>query len=319
MRIRVLLVLFFLLGPSFLTAQSFFDEASTSYFSTPMGFRKILENLKIEEGLPQLQVVNQVARVHPGSGFLVESVELAAPGVSSFKIHIRHPQKIRTTAPRPILFILAGITSDEATLELFPREEEAVLVVFEYDLDKSNSVASLQDLPQMIASAPVQIASAIQWVQSQVWAEKGKFNTLAISLGTLFLPLSQRILLYNDIAIDATVLAYGGADLSLFLEAFLAPNLGEKELKIAVDVLTPLLRPVDPAVHLPMLRSQFLVVHATDDEIIPQGASEQLSKLTPEPKEFVVIPGGHINTDRWDLIEQLGSVTLAWLKKIGTL
>lgn len=312
-------ILAMFMRPLELPAQSFIDEVSLSYFSTPSGFKEILKSLKIENGLPRLQVVSQMERVHPGSGYLVETVELAAPEVSSFKIHILHPQKVRSDKPRPVLFILAGINSNESTLELFPRDESAVLVVFEYDVNKADPFKMLGDLPEMVASAPVQIAAAVQWVQSQAWQQHGKFNALAISLGTLFLPLSQRILLYNDIKIDATVLAYGGAELSLLAESLIAPDLGKKELEIAMDILTPLLRPLDPSVHLPLLRSQFLIVHGSEDDIIPQAASEQLSKLTPEPKEISVIPGGHINTDRWDLIEKLGSVTLSWFKKIGTL
>ncbi len=301
------------------SARGFLEEATEAYFSTPMGFRKILELYEVEEGLPEVTASKTVGRVHPSSGYFIETVELGGEGVSSYKIHIRHPQATKSVRDMPVLFIVAGITSNEATLDLFPRQDGVILVVFEYDLDKSSPLDMIQQLPEAIASTPVQIASSIRWIQAQSWAKREKFNTIAISLGSLFLPLSQRIAQYNGLRIDATVFAYGGADLSVFVESYLAPRIGHKELEITLEILTPLLRPFDPSIHLPLLRSNFLVIHATDDEVIPKAASERLTELAPEPKELVYIQGGHINSDRWDLIEKLGAETMAWLIKIGTL
>ena len=51
--------------------------------------------------------------------------------------------------------------------------------------------------------------------------------------------------------------------------------------------ITSAIYPVEPALHLPYLRGEFLIINGKRDELIPAESARRLQELTPEPKTVV--------------------------------
>ena len=66
--------------------------------------------------------------------------------------------------------------------------------------------------------------------------------------------------------------------------------------------------------HIPALKVPLLVIHGDNDRVVPIALGRRLFDLAPEPKRFVVIPGGtHV-----DLHERgSGAIAQAFLREIG--
>ena len=85
-------------------------------------------------------------------------------------------------------------------------------------------------------------------------------------------------------------------------------------LVAAVDALV---RPVEPAFHLPALVGEFLLVSAAADEIVPATSARLMRELTPEPKTIVLLPGEHIDPRDQAVLDRVVSISGDWLREKG--
>ncbi len=92
-----------------------------------------------------------------------------------------------------------------------------------------------------------------------------------------------------------TVLAYGGAELDRILAAHPKMDFGAPRslVETAADLV---LRPLEPAEHLPHLSGPFLLFGGSDDHLLPRRSAERMRELTPEPKTVVLFGSKHIGT-----------------------
>jgi hypothetical protein len=79
------------------------------------------------------------------------------------------------------------------------------------------------------------------------------------------------------------------------------------------------LRPLDPAQHLPHLSGRFLLIAASEDTIVTAAASRRLEELTPSPKQSILLPGDHVGAgpDRVAELEDAMAATRRWLVANG--
>jgi dienelactone hydrolase len=178
----------------------------------------------------------------------------------------------------------------------------------------------LPGLYSQVLAVPGQVAAIIGWLAGQPWADAERISLLGFSLGALVAPAAQRVTESSGRQIRWTVLAYGGVDLGGILAAHPKAELGwTKPLLGAAASL--LLRPVEPAEHLPYLSGRFLLIGGVEDRLVPPSSSELLRELTPEPRTVVLLEGEHIGTGAGQraLLEEVVRLTRHWLIEQGAI
>lgn len=318
---KKLLALIFMtiLTPFAAQGESLADELSEIYMSSDKGFERILELYDIPTVADILIENERQGYVQPSSGYYMETIALSGDKTRPFRIHIRHPQDSLTTKPLPVVFVAAGIYSSEQTLGLLPRRDDVIFVVYEYPVDNKDTLSIFKGFEKTLQSVPAQMAAALSWLSKQPWTNPYELHTLNISLGSVFAPLAQRVAQVQGTNIRSSVLAYGGADLSLLIDQELQGRIGHKEREIVVDIISSLTRSIDPTMHLPYLKSQILIVYGLEDKIFPKEMTQLMIDLTPDPKQVVGLPGGHINTEKWDIIKSFGETVMSWYQNLGTI
>ena len=62
---------------------------------------------------------------------------------------------------------------------------------------------------------------------------------------------------------------------------------------------------LEPALHLPHLSGDFLIISSPDDSLVPRRCSALFEALTPEPKEIVHMRGVHVSAKTPDLLAEV--------------
>ena len=167
--------------------------------------------------------------------------------------------------------------------------------------------------------------AGIDWAAVQPWADPDRISLLAFSLGALAAPATQRLAASAGRTIGWTVLAYGGAGLGEMLAGhprFQPATFGLDWAKPALARTTDiLLRPVEPAMHLPHLKGRFLVIAGETDRFVPETAARRFRDLTPEPKTILRLPGDHmgIGPGQQALLDEIIRASRDWLRREGAI
>jgi fermentation-respiration switch protein FrsA (DUF1100 family) len=142
-------------------------------------------------------------------------------------------------------------------------------------------------------------------------------SLLGYSFGALLLPASHRMAAKVSPPPLPAVLAYGGTDIHMLLDA----NLGVEPawLRSALARAAHLaIRPVEPGLHASRLEGgPFLLVSGQRDEQIPEASYRTLHAMVPEPREVVLLDEGHMHPRRPELTRRLVDLTRDWLEGEG--
>lgn len=227
--------------------------------------------------------------------------------------------------PLPLVVVLGGLgTGMKAIRHLPPAGDNAVLG-YDWPLPRKlpRGLALLRQAPDLhrrVFTIPGQIAAAVAWSAAQPWADPGRISLLGFSLGALAVPAAQHLLQARGLAVGWTVLAYGGADLGALVAAH--PRAGPAWARPLLGwIAGRILRPLDPAQHLPQLSGRFLLIGGAEDGLIPAPSARRLRDLAPEPKTEVVLAGAHmgIGAGQEALLDRIVEVTEEWLVRGGAL
>jgi dienelactone hydrolase len=233
------------------------------------------------------------------SGRLLHHYVLRASDSAPIGLTISLPDPL-PERPLPVLVVLGGANTGRKNLRQVPTAGSYVLVGYDWPLPRKlpkgpDLARALPGLYARLLEVPGQVAAAIGWAAGQAWADAERISLLGFSLGALTAPAAQRVAQSNGHDIGWTVLAYGGTGLGDILAAHPKVKLGWTRPWVGVAA-NLLLRPLEPAEHLPWLSGRFLVIGASADQLVPRASFERFSALTPEPKTVVVLDGGHIGT-----------------------
>jgi hypothetical protein len=252
------------------------------------------------------------------AGRLLQHYVLRSPDLGSIGLTVSLPNPL-AERPLPVLVVLGGANTGRKNLRQVPAAGANILVGYDWPLPRKvprgmDLVGALHDLYPQLLAVPGQVAAVIGWTADQPWADAERISLLGFSLGALVAPAAQRVTQSSGHDIGWTVLAYGGAGLGTILAAHPKANLGWTGpwVGAAADLL---LRPIEPAEHLPQLAGRFLLIGAAEDRLVPRPSFELLRDLTPEPKTFVLLDGGHIGTRarQRELLEEIVRLTRGWL------
>ncbi|MFO0997408.1 MAG: hypothetical protein U1F33_12065 [Alphaproteobacteria bacterium] len=222
----------------------------------------------------------------------------------------------------PVLLIVGGLRSGRENLERLPPLGPNALISVEYpgrDAIRDKALAIPERIATIRRSAtamPEQLAAVLDWARAQAWADPGRVSLLGYSLGAVFMPVTQEKARANGIAVETTIMAFGGADVGHIIPTAL--RIETPLLRKVVGVLaTSLLHPVEPRYFLPRMSGDILIVNAEDDELIPPTSSALMTELAPEPKWVVTMPGEHIDPRDPAMLQKVVDVTKAWLIERG--
>lgn len=252
------------------------------------------------------------------TGRLLRHYVLRAPDLGPIGLTVSLPDPL-PERPLPVLVVLGGANTGRKNLRQVPTAGTYVLVGYDWPLPRKlpkglDLVCALPGLYPQVLEVPGQVAAVVGWLAGKSWADAGRVSLLGFSLGALVAPAAQRVARSSGHDIGWTVLAYGGAGLGDMLAAHPKANLGWSRPWVGAAA-NLLLRPIEPAEHLPQLSGRFLVIGGSEDQLVPRPSFEKLKELTPEPKTVVVLGGGHIGTKarQQALLEEIVALTRRWL------
>ena len=194
---------------------------------------------------------------------LVEVQQLNNAGVPASQAFCDHPTAAMPARSLPVIFVLGGLNTGAHSVHHLPEAGSNVLVGYGWPVPRRvpREVTALRTLPEVfcrILFVPGEVSAALRWIAAQPWADSERVTLVGLSLGALAAPAVQRVAAAEGVAINWTVLGYGGAPLGVLLahhpgvrSGWLGPL-----LRAGADLL---LRPLEPAHHLPHLKGVFLV------------------------------------------------------------
>jgi dienelactone hydrolase len=256
----------------------------------------------------------------------LEHVVLQGDQLGGIGLTISFPEAL---PPRklPVLIVLGGLGNGEKNIDYLKNVGDNVLVGYDWPLPnpfpKVDSFATRMDLASRIPDlyhrvmrVPGQVASAIDWIDRQPWADSTHISMLGFSLGALVAPSSEAVAEHSGLHVGWTVIAYGGAPFGGVLAAAMARS---KQHAWYDDLLPPLvdllLSPLEPTTHLPHLEGRFLVLEGQHDERFPEALRTRLREAVPDPKEVIVLEGQHLGLepDKLPILDRVIQASTDWL------
>jgi hypothetical protein len=219
----------------------------------------------------------------------------------------------------PILMVLGGLGTGENNIRMIENAGDNAIVGYDWPMpvDFPRGEALLRQLPvlyQQVMSIPGQVASSIDWLTTQDWADTQRVSILGFSLGALAAPAAENLTEHDGHKIGWTIIAYGGAPFGTLLVS--NPHIKPKWIAPFIDLA---LYPLQPTVNLPYLSGHFLVLEGRDDALIPAAARAMMRDAVPDPKDVVVFGGDHmgVGPDKQALLDQIIRTSRGWLVRNG--
>ncbi|MDP2360600.1 MAG: hypothetical protein Q8O14_07590 [bacterium] len=228
--------------------------------------------------------------------------------------------------PLPAIVLMGGVAAGQRSLRYLDHHGANAILAYEYPYDQREATSrrwyhghTLSQMPEIrrsVLAVPAQVRDLLTWTGSQPWADPERTVLLGFSFGALFAPAVQQVLQRHDLTPAATVLAYGGVDLGLLLRHNLrkVPPWSRPMLAWTVESL---IRPVEPARHLPGLSGEFLAINGRHDEQIPLACATRLHAGLPPGAEIVLLDAGHLHPRRLELMRQVATLAADWLVERG--
>ncbi len=225
----------------------------------------------------------------------------------------------------PVVMVLAGQATGENSINYIKNLGDNALAGYTWPVPTHlNGLSALiwqgPELYHRVMTIPAQVASAMEWLTQQPWADGNRVSLLGFSQGALAVPAASDSAARDGVHIGWTVLAYGGAPLGALLAAH--PRMKPAWLGAALGPLTDwVFHNLEPTVHLPHLTGKFLVLEGRDDRLIPAAARQNLREAVPEPKTVITLAGSHMGVDRASmaLLREIIKTSTTWLADNGAI
>jgi hypothetical protein len=181
-------------------------------------------------------------------------VHLEVDGHDNVELQISLPDPLPARA-LPVVLVLGGLATGAQSVRHLPEAGSNVLVGYNWPIPRRipREITALWMLPEIrrrILFIPGDVSVALRWIAAQPWADRKRIALVGLSLGALAAPAVQRVAAAEGVAINWTVLGYGGAPLGVLLANHPRVRSGwlRPLLRAGAELL---LRPLEPAHHLP--------------------------------------------------------------------
>lgn len=256
-----------------------------------------------------VSAVGDPAETHPG-GYLSQGYTLRAD--SGLAVDIRVLRPATASGPLPVLVLLGGHRTGRDAVRVLGDPGDAVMVALDYPYRGPNPVrsvasflGSLEDVRQALLDTPPAASLVLDWLEDMAWADTGRAELVGVSFGVPFAAVAGGL----DPRFRRVWLIHGGANNRGWIEHNLRRRIEPAWLGSVSATL----------VHLLVYGSSFeteewvariaprpvIVIGARDDELLPEHKVQDLYEAARQPKELIWTAGGHIDTDRPELVRAL--------------
>lgn len=236
----------------------------------------------------------------------VRHIRLVGPDGETIAFRVSQPTK-QPLNPLPVLVIVTGFSGAPDPIQHITHPGQNVIVSYHPPFDpevrlETLSLFNIWQARRVIYRMPEEVSALLAWTGRQEWADRKRINLAGYGLGAAILPAIRRRAAATGQPVKASIFINGGAD----FEALASAGLGG-----AMAWLTgQLLRPLDPAIHLPEISGPFLIINTDDDKAIPESTRSALETLLPEPTTIASVIRG---TSPEDYIARIIRVAQNWL------
>ncbi len=223
----------------------------------------------------------------------------------------------------PVVMVIGGLEIGRTSLRYVVHHGDNALIAYEYPYGPEYwyEGTPLEEIPAIrnaVLSVPAQLEAVMRWARSQPWADTTRTATFSYSFGAMFVPAFYRLAASHGQPPGPAALIYGGADIGRLLRHNI--RLEPEFLRGPFAWLAATaIRPVEPALHLPRMKAELLIVNGTRDRLIPRECWQQLHALAPEPKTLVTLDTEHMNPQATELIGRLVGIGRQWLLERGAI
>ncbi len=225
--------------------------------------------------------------------------------------------------PLPVVVILGGLDVGRESLRYVETHGPNALVAFAYprptqDLYDGKPLFKLPRIRRAALAVPSQVCALLAWIRVQAWADPQRVSLLGYSFGAMFVPATARVAQVRGIPFRTLVMAYGGAD----LPGLLAANADLRPAWVrpfASRIVGSVIRPLEPALHLPHLKGETLFLPGLKDDRVPLPFARLMQSLKPGPKTILDLDEGHMDPSRPDLNRKIVAASQAWLVEKGAM
>lgn len=283
--------------------------------SSPSSYQTIKDYYQISGGLPAYQQISNDEIIY--DHYKIRIIKLAVKNLPEVTFVLKLP--LKWNKPLPAIVLFSGYQTGAQAIQLVDVPDSVAYVGFEYPWPLDISDQSAHWDWKRIEVIPVLMAMTLVWLNHQDFIDHQKISVVNVSFGNLFFPLAQRILGDQGFYPKATVFGYGGVGISEIIGNHFINKINSFELEMLKIMIKNQTWMIEPQYHLPHLRGPFLVVNGEDDNVFPRKSRQQLVNALSVAPKVVSLPGGHIQPDRPDLIQNFMKEVFLFLKKENAL
>ncbi len=249
-------------------------------------------------------------------------LELASTEGERIQITVSLPAHM-PARPMPVLILLGGLRTGQNNVRYVSQPGDNVIIGYEYPIEKrikrsSAIIWNAAALRRAVLQVPGQVVAVTRWARSQPWADSKRISVLGFSLGALYLPAVHRLARDQHLPLGPAIMAYGGADIAGLLSHRLK-EIPQWSRNLIAALAAAVLKPIEPALHLPHLRGEFLLISGANDSLVPETSVHLMQQLTPRPKTVMRLEGGHIDGRESELAQRIVAISQDWLLQRGAI
>lgn len=255
------------------------------------------------------------ASPQPG-GFTSQGVRLTAD--SGLRVDLRVLRPDSQDGPLPVVVLLGGHRTGRDAVDLVGHPGQAVMVALDYPYHGTLDIRStagffrgIHEVQNALLDTPPAASLALDWVESQHWADTGRAELVGVSFGAPFVAVAGAL----DERFRRVWIIHGGAG-----------NRGWIEHNLRDRIPQGWLRPITASmVHLLVYGTSFdtkdwvariaprpvVIIGARDDQRLPEHKVKNLYEAAGEPKELIWTDGGHVDPRRPELVRALLEIVRA--------
>ena len=217
----------------------------------------------------------------------------------------------------PVMIVLGGLEIGRESLKYIPTQGQNIIIAYQYpyqpkywyDKSKITQIPAIQEAAMKV---PAQVMALADWARRQSWSDKNRLSVLGYSFGAFFVPAIYHLADQHQLKLGPGVMAYGGVDMYAVLMNNLKFMSAVPRILVAWTA-TSAIYPLEPALHLPYLKGEFLVISGRMDHQIPETCWRKFQQLTPSPKTVIVLDAGHMHPSKPELTLRVVEISRKWL------
>ncbi len=247
---------------------------------------------------------------------------LSTENIGRIEVYLSQPDTIPKNG-LPVIIILGGLEIGLDNFKLIPNSGNNIIIIYRYPYSPrywydGAAVTQIPIIRHAVLRVPSQVLSLCRWVSQQNWAEKEKLCILGYSFGALFVPAVYHLAGYKNVKLKQGVIAYAGVDLFLLLKTNMH-KISQPFRSAAAWTAATAIYPIEPALHLPEMNNEFLIINSTNDHQIPEDSWRKLHLLADKADSIIILNEGHMHPRKPELTMKLARISKNWLADKGAI